>query len=176
MILVFGQVLIDKHLSSWFRKYSASSSHSKSSIHIIKLSFRLLFVTCNARTETKDDDHRIKPIEVQRNYSNIWTKFPHYNETNTLMISNFYNLEEEFQRNDLVLPQYHPKLGHTDFLDDRHLGYLLDYLNFMESLEFSVGTDVRTQMENFSYENYMRKMTKQMKYDSYKNPSDQALF
>ena len=117
-------------------------------------------MTCNQRTESDDGDLNVKPIEISRNFSNIWHKYPHYNETNTLMISNFYNLEEEYQRNDLILPQYHPRLGQTDFLDDRHLGYLLDYINFMETLEISVGDDLRKCMENFSYENYLRKMTK----------------
>ncbi len=92
------------------------------------------------------------------------------------MISNFYNLEEEFQSNDLILPMFHPKLGQTDFLDDKHLGYLLDYINFVESMEVSVGDDIRKCMDNFSYENYLRKLTKQMRYDSYKDMKDNKLF
>ena len=66
---------------------------------------RLLFVTYTARSEADAaSDLSVKPIEVQRNYTNIWQKYPQYDETNTLMISNFYNLELEFQRNDIVLP------------------------------------------------------------------------
>ena len=76
-------------------------------------------------------DERVKPIELQRNYTNIWQKYPQYDETNTLMISNFYNLEEEFRRNDLVLPQYHPKLGQTDFLDDKHLAWTAGYIAYL---------------------------------------------
>ena len=92
------------------------------------------------------------------------------------MISNFYNKEEEFQRNDLIIPQYHPKLGQTDFLDDKHLAWTYDYINYLESLEISVGEDVRQCMDHMSYENYLRKITKQMKYDSYKGSQPDILF
>ena len=67
------------------------------------------------------------------------------------MISNFYNLEDEFRRNDLVLPLFHPKIGQTDFLDDKHLGWTMNYIKYLQSLEVSVSEDVRQCMEHVSY-------------------------
>lgn len=40
------------------------------------------------------------------------------------MISPFYNVYDEFKRNDLVIPEYHPQGGVTDFLDDKYLQYV----------------------------------------------------
>ena len=70
-----------------------------------------------------------------RNFTPVWQKFSQYDETNTLMISNYYNNVDEFARNDLILPFYHPRLGKTDFLDDKHMVWLHSYLSFIASLE-----------------------------------------
>ena len=70
-----------------------------------------------------------------RNFSSVWQKFPQYNEENTVMVSNFFNQIEDFQRNDLTLPLFHPVEGKTDFLDDKHLVWTHSYLNFMAGLE-----------------------------------------
>lgn len=60
---------------------------------------------------------------MSRNLANIWAKYPQYSEENTLLISNYFNEIEDFQRNDIVLPVYEPKLGSTDFMDDQHLSF-----------------------------------------------------
>ena len=70
-----------------------------------------------------------------RNFAPVWQKFPQYTQENTLMISNYFNCHEEFHRNDLVVPLYDPKLGKTDFLDDKHLAWAHGYLGFLASLE-----------------------------------------
>lgn len=70
------------------------------------------------------DPNQIRPFPMVRNLANIWAKYPQYSEENTLMISNFYNEIEDFQRNDIVLPEFNPKIGKTDFLDDLHLNYV----------------------------------------------------
>ena len=51
------------------------------------------------------------------------------------MVSNYFNALDEFHRNDLILPYYDPKFGKTDFLDDKHLIWLYQYLGFMASME-----------------------------------------
>ena len=51
------------------------------------------------------------------------------------MISNYLNYYEDFHRNDLILPLYDPRLGKTDFLDDKHLNWTFEYLKFLASLE-----------------------------------------
>lgn len=80
---------------------------------------------------------------MERNYGKIWAKYSDYNERNTVMISNFYNQIEDFQRNDLLLPQFDPIKGVTDFLDDKHLAWTYNYLDMLESLESTVGDDMR---------------------------------
>ena len=70
------------------------------------------------------DPHEIRPIPMARNLANIWARYPQYSEENTLMVSNFYNEIEDFQRNDVIIPEFDPKLGRTDFHDDVHLSYV----------------------------------------------------
>ena len=90
---------------------------------------RLLFVTYTDRNKVKnadfEDPHKICPLPMARNLANIWAKYPQYSEENTVLISNFFNEIEDFQRNDIVLPVFAPKVGRTDFLDDMHLDYAL---------------------------------------------------
>ena len=70
------------------------------------------------------------------------------------MLSNFYNPIEEFQRNDLVIPEYNPIMGKTDFLDDKHMYYVFKYIRFMNSLSQTIGEDVRHKMESYPYETF----------------------
>ena len=85
------------------------------------------------------------------------------------MISNYFNNFEEFHRNDLVLPLYDPIFGKTDFLDDKHLAWTHKYINFLAGIEYQIGEDMRQQMEAFSYDAFLKRLNKQMQYDSYKN-------
>jgi hypothetical protein len=85
----------------------------------------------------------VVPIAMERNFSSIWHKFPQYNDENTLMISNFYNQIADYNSNDIVLPTFDPVNGTADFLDDKHLKWMADYLTVLESVEHKVGPDVR---------------------------------
>ena len=51
------------------------------------------------------------------------------------MVSNYFNAIDDYHRNDLVLPLYDPKMGKTDFLDDKHLAWTYNYLGFLAGLE-----------------------------------------
>ena len=104
---------------------------------------------------------------MSRNLSSVFARYPHFDESNTVVVSNFYNSVEDFQRNDLVIPEYHPRLGKTDFSDDRHMFYLYKYLRFLMSLDQAIGVDVRHKMEAYSYETFIQKLTKSVRYDSY---------
>ena len=135
---------------------------------------QLLFVTYTDReNETVPTDFKetseIRPVPLSKNLANIWAKYPQYNETNTLMISNFYNEIEDFQRNDIVIPEFNPKTGKTDFLDDMHLSYVHNYLRFLSSLDSMVGEDVRMRMEGYSYEAFCQRINKSLKYDNQKH-------
>ena len=110
-----------------------------------------------------------------RNLANIWSKYPQYSENNTLMVSTKYNGIEDFQRNDIVIPEFHPKSGRTDFLDDKHLNYVHSYLKFLLSLENIVGEDVRMRMEAYNYESYCQRITKSIKVDSHRH-TDETYF
>ncbi len=58
-------------------------------------------------------------------------------------------------------------MGSTDFLDDKHMYYLHKYLKFLQSLETTVGLDIRSRMESVRYEIFIQKLTKNVRYDSY---------
>ena len=58
--------------------------------------------------------------------------------------------------------------GITDFLDDKHLAWTFNYLDMLASLESTVGDDMRQQMEALSYDQYLKRTTKSMNYNSYK--------
>jgi len=51
------------------------------------------------------------------------------------MVSNYLNQHDEYHRNDFILPLYDPKYGRTDFLDDKHLIWSYNYINFLAAIE-----------------------------------------
>lgn len=89
-----------------------------------------------------------------------------------MLVSNYNNLLEDYQRNDIVIPQYDPLLGKTDFLDDKHMFYLHKYIRFLMSLDHAVGLDIRSKMDSFPYDSFIQKMTKSVRYDSYSFSKD----
>lgn len=59
---------------------------------------------------------------------------------------------ETYTRNDIIIPEYNPLIGKTDFLDDKHMFYLQKYYKFLLSLNSAVGPDVRNKMESYNYD------------------------
>ncbi len=53
--------------------------------------------------------------------------------------------------------------------------YLSKYLKFLLSLDRAVGTDVRNKIDAVSYQNFIQRLTKQMRYDSYAFSRDKDL-
>lgn len=78
------------------------------------------------------------------------------------MISNHYNEIEDYQRNDLILPNYDPIKGQVDFLDDKHLTFCSKYLDMLAGLETTLGEDMRRQMDSLSYEQFLKRKTNAM--------------
>ena len=76
------------------------------------------------------------------------------------MISNYYNKIEDFQRNDIVIPEYEPHHGQTDFLNDMHMTYTSQYIQFVNALDSNIGKDIRVRMEGMPYEAYCQRTTK----------------
>jgi hypothetical protein len=50
------------------------------------------------------------------------------------MVSNYHNVIEDYQANDIVLPIFDPKKGITDMMDDKHLLWFYNYINFLEGM------------------------------------------
>ena len=46
--------------------------------------------------EDYQDPFNIRPFPMTRNLGNVWSKYPQYNEENTVMISPFYNAIPDF--------------------------------------------------------------------------------
>ena len=72
----------------------------------------------------------------------------------------------------MIIPEFDPKAGRTDFLDDVHLSYIHSYAKFILSLESLVGSDVRMRMEGYGYEQFCQRVNKQLKYDSQRHTPD----
>lgn len=79
-------------------------------------------------------ENNLLPKSIKRNLNIIFKDYPEYNEKNTVMISNFYNLDDRYINNDIVIPLYHPVKGSTNFFRDAHMYYLVEYLSFLYSL------------------------------------------
>lgn len=109
----------------------------------------------------------IDPIPIKRDLEIVFNKYSLYNMENTVMISNFKNEIEDFQSNDIVLPVYDPLKGTTDFLDDKHMSFLEKYLHGLYAMDTYTGMDVRTKLRTITYEKFIQKLTKKMRYDSY---------
>ena len=57
------------------------------------------------------------------------------------------------------MPIFHPRHGKVDFLGDRSLGFLLEYIKFLQVVESQIGEDMRMQLEAVSYEQFLKKYT-----------------
>ena len=68
-----------------------------------------------------------------------------------------------------MIPQFDPIFGKTDFLSDTHSNFLYEYLNFIKTLDKSIGSDIRIRMEAMTYEKYIQRITKKIRYDSHSN-------
>ena len=88
---------------------------------------QLLFVTF-------EDSGSLQPKSKAKNLANIWSKYPQHNEQSTIVISSQWNEVVDFQRNDIVIPEFEPKLGRTDFLSDSHLTWMGQYMRFILTL------------------------------------------
>jgi hypothetical protein len=92
-------------------------------------------VICNTkRLGPKLNTDSVASEPMERNFTNVWMKFPQYTSENTLMVSNYNNVIEDYQANDIVLPIFDPKKGVTDMMDDKHLLWFYNYINFLEGM------------------------------------------
>jgi hypothetical protein len=114
-----------------------------------------------------DDPNDVKPIPIKRDLQMIYDKYSFHNEENTVVISNFKNEIEEYQSNEIILPLYDPLKGTTDFLDDKHLIYLDKYITGLYAMDYYAGKDVRSKLNSISYDKFIQKLTKKVKYDSH---------
>jgi len=95
--------------------------------------YNLKFVLFTPKKYSNQND--IDPVPIERDLKIIWDKHPQYDETNTVVISNFENKIEEYRDNDIIIPQLHPTLGTTYFTMDAHLYYIYEYFLVLNSLK-----------------------------------------
>lgn len=106
----------------------------------------------NSIDNSTKDDKLLLPKQISRDLNIIFTKHPEYNEKNTVVISNFQNLDQRFIHNDIIIPNYHPTLGQTAFFRDPHLYILTEYLQFLIGLyDVNHVTDVREGIKQLNY-------------------------
>lgn len=79
----------------------------------------------------------LDPEPIERELKLIWDKHPQYDESNTVIISNYENKIEDYRDNDLIIPRYHPTQGDTHFTMDAHLYYIYEYFLVLNSLKES---------------------------------------
>ena len=121
---------------------------------------------CNTkRQEPKLTTDSVAPEPMERNFTNVWMKFPMYTSENTLMISNYHNKIDEYHGNDIVLPVFDPRKGKTDMMDDKHLMWLYQYVNFLEGMN-AMYTDVKSQTSLISYPFFLKRINKTNRYES----------
>ena len=109
-----------------------------------KTGWNLRFVRYSDRSQytQNTDPFYIDPLPIWRSLGALFHDFPEYNYENTVVVSNFANTLEDDKMNDLILPQYHPKISKTDFFDDKHMRYLEHYVLGLFAMDKFVGTDV----------------------------------
>lgn len=81
----------------------------------------------------KKEASQLIPYAIDRNLDIVFNKHTKYNKQNTLLISNFPNLNKKFQENDIVIPLYHPKNERISLTRDNYLFYVQEYLHFLIS-------------------------------------------
>lgn len=82
------------------------------------------------------------PLKVRKDLANIYSRFPDYNEGNTIVVTAEDNLIEAHSRNDLKIPEYSPT--NPTFLQDPGLVPLAKYLNGLVLLKNESGiNDIR---------------------------------
>lgn len=59
---------------------------------------QLLFVSFDPTRihKAESDGQDVRPQAMSRNLSSVFQRYPHYDETNTVVISNHYNTLEDF--------------------------------------------------------------------------------
>ena len=77
----------------------------------------------------------LNPEPIERDLKIIFDKHPQYDESNTVVITNFPNKLEEYRDNEIVIPRYHPTLGSTHFTMDAHMYYIYEYFMILNSLK-----------------------------------------
>lgn len=102
----------------------------------------------------------IDPEPIERDLKLIFDKHPEYDESNTVVISNYPNKLEEYRDNDIIIPKYHPSEGSTYFTMDAHMYFIYEYFLVLNSLKSnstgSIGFDIRELMKQLRYDRYIK--------------------
>lgn len=81
----------------------------------------------------KKEASQLIPHAIDRNLDIVFNKYTKYNKQNTLVISNYSNLNKNFTDNDIVIPLYYPSNKDIVLTRDNYLFYLQEYIHFLVS-------------------------------------------
>lgn len=101
----------------------------------------LLFILATNRALYGDHPEHA-PIKIRKDLASIYSRFPAYNEGNTIVVTAEDNLMEAHGRNDLKVPEYCPQS--PDFEQDPGLVPLAKYLSGLVLIKKESGiSDIR---------------------------------
>lgn len=80
------------------------------------------------------DKNSLLPFPFKRDLRIIFDKHEEFDEFNTIIFTNYVNEQSEFRENEVVLPLYHPEIGSTQFDNDAHMYYTMEYLGLIYSM------------------------------------------
>eukprot|EP00331_Platyophrya_macrostoma_P004038 CAMPEP_0176417290 /NCGR_PEP_ID=MMETSP0127-20121128/6810_1 /TAXON_ID=938130 /ORGANISM="Platyophrya macrostoma, Strain WH" /LENGTH=225 /DNA_ID=CAMNT_0017797441 /DNA_START=125 /DNA_END=802 /DNA_ORIENTATION=+ len=121
----------------------------------------LVFVSATRREEYEGvkSTHSLDPLPVKRDINQLFEKFPTHDLNSTIVVSNFPNLLQNYQMNDLVLKQYDPQLLGAKFIVDYSLFALAKYLSGVKVLTTSKGiNDVRQVLMTKSFDDTLARI------------------
>jgi hypothetical protein len=80
------------------------------------------------------DKDSLLPFPCNRDLKIIFDRHREYDEFNTIIFTTYPNEQSEYRDNEIVLPLYHPEIGPTQFNNDAHMYYTMEYLALMHSM------------------------------------------
>lgn len=100
---------------------------------------------------------------------NIFEKFPEFDLNNTVIISNYPNMVEKYQTNDLIVPKFDPRFSRSSFEGDMILHTLVKYLTGLRFFYIREKTeDLRPLMQAKTFDAMLKRVLfNQQQYKDY---------
>ena len=72
----------------------------------------------------------------------------------------------------MIVPLYDPKVGKTDFLDDKHCSHIEKYIVALQAMDGLMGADIRTKLKSVSYTHFLQRFLRKIRVDNYAYSKD----